>query len=85
MAKKVYLCEMCHHQYADEESADRCPDNHTSVSKMTVQWAGFAAEHGYGPDYTSNTRIPKAVRIQFSDSYGDYAVYVLSQVGPKGV
>lgn len=76
--RHVYICDKCNSEKSTEEEALRCESLHRKIEPPEVRFSGFGT-------YGTGLHIPKKVFIRFSDAYGDYALFELTQYGPKGL
>lgn len=75
--RKVYQCDKCLKTYTLEVDATDCENSHRDSKDFEITFVSYEG--------SSLKDIPSKVRINFSDRYGDFAMYTLLQHGYKGL
>lgn len=86
MTKQLWACEECNTTYKTAGEAEACEAYHPRYETFRIVGVVWRRLEGvYGPSYSEMQRIPSKVRIRFSDTMSDHALYALESYGPKGV
>lgn len=84
MATNVWQCGVCRMTYETETDAKGCEGVHRDYKTFEIINAIYE-EWTDSRDAHFNRRVPKRVRIKFSETYGDFATYKLEHYGMRGV
>ena len=81
-----YQCDNCGEIHNTAQLATDCEKMHEERLKAVSVRGSFASQFGtYGLNRVNTKLYPKTLFVKFSDGWGDYAQYTLTQIGPKAV
>lgn len=81
-----YACITCQTFYSKEEEAYGCEAAHPPKENFSITHFGFGKlDHTWGLSRELTQKVPKSLTVRFGPEFGQFAVYKLDQIGPKGM